>query len=210
MKQLPIITIARQYGSGGRYVGKLLAEQLNIPFYDKEVLTLAAKESGIAESLFARQESQSTTSMLFSLVTGFQNQGNLGAAYMDMPLNHKIFLAQFEAIKKIAAEGPCVIVGRCADYVLAENENAVRCFILADMKARIARAVTHYGIPGESAESILLKKDKQRASYYDYYAAGKWGDVNNYNLTVDTGAVGVQGAVDVIKAFIEAREKRDS
>ena len=207
MNQLPIITISRQYGSGGRYVGKLLAEQLNIPFYDKEILTLAAKESGIAESLFEKQEDQPTKSMLFSLVTSYQLQGDLNSVYMDMPLNHKIFMAQFEAIKKLAEQGPCVIVGRCADYVLAENKNAVHCFIFADIDSRIERAVAYYGLEKDKAEAIILKKDKQRASYYDYYASGKWGDISHYNLAVDTGAVGVNGTVDVIKAFIEAKGK---
>ncbi len=206
MAQNTIITIGRQYGSGGRYVGKILSEQLNIPFYDKEVLALAAKDSGISEALFAQQEEQPTKSLLFSLVTGYQMRGDINNFYMDMPLNHKIFLAQFEAIKKIAEQGPCVIVGRCADYVLSDYKNAVRCFIFADMAARVKRAVEHYGLEKEHAEAFILKKDKQRASYYDYYAQGKWGDVTNYNLAIDTGAVGVEGAVELIKRFIEVKK----
>ena len=123
MKTNCVITIGRQFGSGGRYVGRMLAEKLGIPFYDKELLSEAAKQSGICEEIFEDHDEKPTRSLLFNLVTGMQVHGDAGSYYMDMPLNHKIFLAQFDAIRSIADKGPCVIVGRCADYILRDKYN---------------------------------------------------------------------------------------
>lgn len=202
-----VITVGRQYGSGGRFVARKLAEKLGIPYYDKELLNLAAKESGICEEMFEDHDEKPTRSLLFSLVTGMQMRGDTGSVYMDMPLNHKIFLAQFEAIRSVAAKGPCVIVGRCGDYVLRDQPNVVRVFIKAGMEDRKERAVTYYGVDSAKAEDVIRKADKQRASYYNYYATANWGAVDNYDLCVDTGAVGVDGAVDTIVHFVELREK---
>ncbi len=201
-----VITIGRQFGSGGRYVGRLLAEKLGIPFYDKELLSEAAKNSGICEEIFEDHDEKPTRSLLFSLVTGMQ-RADVGSFYMDMPLNHKIFLAQFDAIRKLASEGSCVIVGRCADYVLRDNPDAVSIFVKADMPSKVKRAVTYYGLEQEKAEEKIRKADRQRASYYNYYATATWGDVNNYDLCVDTGVLGVEGAVELIAKFLELREK---
>lgn len=202
-----VITVGRQYGSGGRFVARKLAEKLGIPYYDKELLNLAAKESGICEEMFEDHDEKPTRSLLFSLVTGMQMRGDTGSVYMDMPLNHKIFLAQFEAIRSVAAKGPCVIVGRCGDYVLRDQPNVVRVFIKAGMEDREERAVTYYGVDSAKAEDVIRKADKQRASYYNYYATANWGAVDNYDLCVDTGAVGVDGAVDTIVHFVELQEK---
>ncbi len=198
-----IVTIGRQYGSGGRYVGRLLAEKLGVPFYDKELLAEAAKHSGICEELFEDHDEKPTRSLLFSLVTGMQTHGSPGSFYMDMPLNHKIFLAQFDAIRRIAQEGSCVIVGRCADYVLRDDPDAVKVFVKADMPSKIQRAVKYYGLEEDKAEERIRKADRQRASYYNYYATATWGDVDNYDLCVDTGKLGVEGAVDLICRHIE-------
>lgn len=206
MAQKCIITIGRQFGSGGRYVGRLLAEKLSIPFYDKELLSEAAKQSGICEEIFEEHDEKPTRSLLFSLVTGMQHHMGTGNFYMDMPLNHRIFLAQFDAIRKLAEEGSCVIVGRCADYVLRENPDTVSIFVKADMPSKIQRAVTYYGVEKDKAEERIRKADKQRASYYNYYATATWGDVDNYDLVVDTGALGVEGAVELIAKFLELRE----
>ena len=200
-----VITIGRQFGSGGRYVGRLLAEKLGVPFYDKELLSEAAKTSGICEEILEEHDEKPTRSLLFSLVTGVQSHMSSGAFYMDMPLNHKIFLAQFDAIRRIAEEGPCVIVGRCADYVLRENPDAVSVFVKADMASKVDRAVKYYGIEADKAEDSIRKADKQRASYYNYYATATWGDVDNYDLVVDTGVLGVEGAVELIAKFLELR-----
>ena len=208
MNKKIVITIGRQFGSGGRYVGRLLAEKLGVPFYDKELLSEAAKNSGICEEMFEEHDEKPTRSLLYSLVTGMQSHMASGNFYMDMPLNHKIFLAQFDAIRRIAEEGPCVIVGRCADYVLRENPDAVSIFVKADMQSKIDRAVKYYGIEADKAEERIRKADKQRASYYNYYATATWGDVDNYDLVVDTGVLGVEGAVELITKFLELRAAR--
>ena len=202
-----VITIGRQFGSGGRKVGKLLAEKLDIPYYDKELLAEAAKGSGICQEIFENHDEKPTRSLLFSLVTGMQMHGDPGSMYMDMPLNHKIFLAQFDAIRRIASEGPCVIVGRCADYVLRDKPNAVSVFVKADIRQRMERAVSLYGVDPAKAEETVRKADKQRASYYNYYATATWGDVNNYDLCVDTGKLGIEGTVELIEQYLRLREQ---
>ena len=208
MSKKIVITIGRQFGSGGRYVGRLLAEKLGIPFYDKELLSEAAKNSGICEEIFEEHDEKPTRSLLFSLVTGVQQHMGTGSFYMDMPLNHKIFLAQFDAIRRIAGEGSCVIVGRCADYVLRDDPNAVSVFVKGDMPSKVQRAVQYYGIEEAKAEERIRKADKQRAIYYNYYATATWGDVDNYDLVVDTGVLGVEGAVELICKFLELREEK--
>jgi len=202
-----IITVGRQYGSGGRYVARLLAEKLDIPFYDKELLAEVAKDSGICKELLEEHDEKNTKSFLFSMMSG-TSMGENGNMYMDMPMNHRIFLAQFDTIRRIADEGPCVIVGRCADYVLRDHENVLNVFIKADQEERIRRIVAYYGVDPLKAEEQLKKADKQRASYYNYYATGNWGDVSNYDLCVDTGAFGITGAVNVIARSAELAELR--
>ena len=203
----PIITVGRQYGSGGRYVAKLLAERLQIPFYDKELLAEAAKDSGICEEVMENYDEKQERKSFFSMFSGFQGRGDAGM-YLEMPLNHRIFLAQFDTIRRIADEGPCVIVGRCADYVLRDHPNAVNVFIKAPTADRVKRIVDLYGVEPLRAEENIRKADKQRATYYNYYATGTWGDVNNYHLCVDTGALGIEGAVDLICKCVEIRGKK--
>ena len=202
-----VITIGRQFGSGGRKVGKLLAEKLDIPYYDKELLAEAAKGSGICQEIFENHDEKPTRSLLFSLVTGMQMHGDPGSMYMDMPLNHKIFLAQFDAIRRIASEGPCVIVGRCADYVLKDKKNAISVFIKADMASRMERAVQLYGVNPDKAEEAVRRADKQRASYYNYYATAAWNAVNNNELCVDTGKLGIEDTVELMKQYLRLQEQ---
>ena len=201
-----VITIGRQYGSGGREVGRRLASRLEIPYYDKEILSEASKDSGICEELFEDHDEKPTRSFLYSLVTGVQTHGNPSTMYMDMPLNHRIFLAQFDTIRRLAGNGPCVVVGRCADYVLRDEKNVVNVFLKADMEHRIERAIERGAEPSR-AQDIVKRRDKERASYYNYYATTTWGDVNNYDRCLDTGKVGYDGAVDMIIAYIALREK---
>ena len=192
-----VITIGRQFGSGGRKVGEMLSQRLGIPYYDKQLLAEASKDSGIAEALFEDHDEKPTRSLLFSLVTGMQMRGDNSAMYMDMPLNHKIFLAQFDAIRRIASEGPCVIVA-----------NAVSVFVKADLPSRVRRAVEQYGLSPDKAEDAVRRADKQRASYYNYYATATCGDVDNYDLCLDTGKLGLEGAVELLAHFVELREKQ--
>ena len=201
-----VITIGRQYGSGGRIIGRMLAERLEVPYYDKELLTEAAKQSGICEELFENLDEKPTRSLLFSLVTSIQSGRAEGSMYMDMPLNHRVFLAQFDAIRRIASEGPCVLVGRCADYVLRDHPNLISVFIKADMSARVARAIERGADPAK-AEDFVRKQDKQRASYYNYYSTTTWADITNYDICVDSSRLGYEGACDLLVDFIAMREK---
>ena len=181
-----IITIARQYGSGGHDIGEKLAEELKIPFYDKELLERAAKDSGFCQEIFENYDEKPTNSFLYSLVMDTYSMGHSTAAFAEMPLNHKIFLAQFNAIKDIAKEGPCVIVGRCADYALADFPNVVNVYLYADMQSRIARIARRHDVTDAKAKDLIQKTDKGRASYYNYYTNKKWGEATGYDLCLNT------------------------
>ena len=200
-----VITIGRQYGSGGRAIGKKLAEHYGIPFYDKEILKLAAKESGICEEMFENFDEKPTTSFLYSLVMDPYALG-YNAASFDMPLNQKVFLAAFDTIKKVAEEGPCVIVGRCADYALRETENHLNLFIHAPMSFKKQRIHEEYDIAPERVKEEAIRIDKQRSSYYNYYTSQKWGDLKNYDLCIDSSIWGIDGTVDLICRAIELKE----
>ena len=207
MMYQPIITVGRQYGSGGRYVAKLLAEKLEVPFYDKELLAEASRDSGICRELLESYDEKQGKNLLFSLISGVQARGETTGMYMDMPLNHKIFLAQFDTIRRIADEGPCVIVGRCADYVLRDHPNVINVFVKASTEERVKRVIKYNGADPVKAEEIIRKADKQRAAYYNYYATGTWGDVSNYDLCVDTGTLGIEGSVELILKCVEIKKK---
>ena len=208
MKFNPIITIGRQYGSGGREVAKKLAEIMNVAFYDKELLAEASKESGICQEVIENYDEKQEKRSFFSMMGGIQGRMDPAGMYLEMPLNHRIFLAQFDAIRKIADKGPCVIVGRCADYVLRDHENVLNVFIKASMDERVKRITRLYDMDQMKAEETIRKADKQRATYYNYYATGTWGDVANYHLCVDTGVLGVDGAVELIRRAVELREDK--
>ncbi len=206
MKTNSVITIGRQYGSGGREIGQKLAKDLGIECYDKELLAVAAKESGICKELFENHDEKPTNSFLYSLAMDSYTLSYGANSYFDMPLNHKVFLAQFDAIKKIADKGPCVIVGRCADYALAEYKNAIHVFIHADMKSKIRRISRIYDLTDNKAKDMIVKKDKDRASYYNYYTNKKWGDICGYQFSIDSGTLGIDGAVEILKHYISLRE----
>ncbi len=202
-----IITIGRQFGSGGHQIGTELAKEFGIPCYDKELLEKAAKDSGLSKELFESQDEKPTGSFLFSLVMDTYSSSRFPSGlYSDMPLNQKIFLAQFEAIKKIADQGPCVMIGRCADYALEYNERCLSVFIHAPLETRIKRISQLFDISVSKAKDRIIKTDKSRASYYNYYTSKKWGDMESYNLSIDTGMYGINGAVDLIKKAVEIKE----
>ena len=171
-----IITISREFGSGGREIGKLLAEQLNIPFYDKELLEMASKESGICKELFESNDESYTNSFLYSLVMGNYPVSPEGRINPEMPLNHKLFLAQFDTIKKIVEEGPCVSVGRCADYILKENTDVLNFFVMGNLLEKKKRILERYDIEKNKVEDFIKKTDKRRAHYYNFYTDMKWGE----------------------------------
>lgn len=199
-----IYTIGREFGSGGKEVGEKLAERLGIKLYDKELLQQAAKDSGFCEEIFENHDEKPTNSFLYSLVMDTYSIGNYSTApFLDMPLNHKVFLAQFEAIKKIAANESCVIVGRCADYALADNPDCINIFIKADKTYRQKNVSRRANITEAKASDLINKTDKQRASYYNYYTSKKWGDSKSYDLCLDSGKLGIDGCVDMILKFRE-------
>lgn len=206
MPRSSIITISRQYGSGGRTIGRLLAEKLGTDFYDKELVTLASEKSGYTEGMFERAtERRVTNSLLYSIAM----VGNSPAVMYDVPVNEKLFAVQSDVIRKVAQNGGCVIVGRCADYILREDPRCFNVFIYASIEDRIKRAVEEYGVEAKGAKDKVIKTDKQRASYYNFYTDGKWGSTANYDLCVSTSACGVSGAVDVIIAALEAHTGTD-
>ncbi|MGI6001866.1 cytidylate kinase [Lachnoclostridium sp. An131] len=202
-----IITIARQYGSGGHDIGKKLSEELKIPFYDKELLERAAKDSGFCQEIFENYDEKPTNSFLYSLVMDTYSMGYSTAAFAEMPLNHKIFLAQFNAIKDIAKEGPCVIVGRCADYALADFPNVVNVYLYADMQSRIARIARRHDVTDSKAKDLIQKTDKSRASYYNYYTNKKWGEATGYDLCLNTASLGIDGTIHMIREFVAYKER---
>ena len=204
-----VITIGREFESLGRDVGLRLSEKLGIKCYDKELLSRAAKESGLCEEIFHSQDEKPTSSFLYSLVMDtYSATGYTAAPFLDMPLNHKIFLAQFNAIRKIAEEGACVIVGRCADYALADFPNLVSVFIHGDMECKVARIASEYQVSSAKAKEMIIKTDKRRASYYNYYSDKRWGDVSGYSLSVNSSVLGIDGTVRLLKDYVALREEK--
>jgi cytidylate kinase len=191
-----IIAIAREYGSGGRLIGRQLARELNIAFYDKELITLAAQESGFAEDFIEKMEQKKTINFLYNL-------------YMTspvLPAAEQVFLAQSQAIRKIAQKEPCVIVGRCADYVLREFDNCLRIFIHAPLEWRIKCVRDEYHESVGNYHDYLQKQDKNRAAYYNYFTQNKWGKAQNYHLSIDS-SIGIPAVVRVLKELATAFTK---
>ena len=204
-----IITIGRQFGSGGREIGEMLAKQYGIKCYDKELLSRAAKESGFCEEMIQNHDERPTNSFLYNLVMDTYSFGYNASSFVDMPISHKVFLAQFDTIKKIAEEGPCVIVGRCADYALSDFDNVLNIFIHADEKSKIKRIKERFADvkSDEQARDMMNKKDKQRQSYYNYYSSKKWGRSDSYDLSINSSILGIEGTVKFISQYIEDFEQ---
>ncbi|MBQ7503750.1 MAG: cytidylate kinase-like family protein [Ruminococcus sp.] len=198
-----IITIARQFGSGGREIGEELAKALGVKCYDKELISLAAKESGVDPEVFKDVDEKATNSLLYSLSMGLYSFGN-NYRGDSLPVNDKLYLLQHKIIKQIASEGSCVIVGRCADYVLRDKKNIVRLFICADMDYRIERAVELKGVKKAKAAQVINKTDKSRANYYNFYSGMKWGDPMNYDLCVNRTGLTTQQVVGVAQGYLNA------
>ena len=192
MNQPPIITISREYGSGGREIGEKLAKELGIPFYNKELILMAAKESGLSEEYIKKTEQMKATSFLYGLYMGAQ----------QLPMNDQIFLVQSKIIRELAEKGPCVIVGRCADYVLRERDDVLNVFIHAPMEYRAQRAKEVYEREAGNMVDYVKKQDKKRASFYNYFSQNKWGDARHYHLAI-SGQYGVDYAVEILKRAVE-------
>lgn len=201
-----IITIGREFGSAGREIGYKIANDLGIKLYDKEMLNRAAKESGICEELFEAHDEKPTNSFLYSLVMDTYSLGYSSGNYTDMPINHKVFLAQFDAIKKIADEGPCILVGRCADYALEDYPNVLSVFIHAKMETRIRRIARIYDLSDAKAKDMIVKTDKKRSSYYNYYTNKRWSDAESYDVCLDSSVLGIDGTAEAIKRLVAIKE----
>lgn len=205
-----VITIGRQFGSAGHHIGELVANSFGIPFYDKSILSRAAKESGFCEEMIQNHDERPTNSFLYNLVMDTYSFGYNSSSFVDMPISHKVFLAQFDAIKSYANEGPCVIVGRCADYALADYDNVLNLFIYADEEFKVKHLLESENLNlknAQEAKDLYIKKDKQRQSYYNYYSSKKWGRAESYDLCINSAKLGIEGTAKFITQYVEDYEK---
>ena len=198
-----IVTIARQYGSGGRDIGKILAEETGLKFYDKDLITMAAQKSGLSKEVLASADEKAANSLLYTLALGSSMYPH-GMEALHVPLNDKLFNVQSEIIKELALQKEgAIIVGRCSDYVLASYPRLLRVFICADFDYRVKNVMTKHGVTEAQAKDLIVKTDKRRANYYNYYTGGKWAKVDNYDLIISTDKIGVDGAVKLIKTYMD-------
>ena len=189
-----VITVSREYGSGGRLIARKLADELGIGYYDGELLSLVAKESGYTEDFVRRNDQRKTQSLLYHLYIGSQ----------ILPASDMIFIAQSRVIKDLYAKESCVIVGRCADYVLRGYDGVINVFITAPLESRIARVRDEYGEQADNYSVYIKKKDKSRIAYYNYFADDAWGKVQTYDISVNSD-IGIDRSADILTDYIRAR-----
>ena len=189
-----IIAIGRELGSGGRTIGRTVASRLGIPYYDREIIDKTAEESGLAIDFVESNEQKITGDLLYKFGMGM----SYGYGNQIMPISNQIYRAQMKVIKELADKGPCVIVGRCADYILKDYENLMRVFIYSDINHRIERAVRFYGMNEQNAKKTINKSDKERARHYNLFTDNTWGDRRNYDLMLDSGYLGLDKCADLI------------
>lgn len=196
-----IITIGREYGSGGRELGEMLAKRLGIAYYDKAILTRAAEQSGICEEVMQAHDEKGALGGLLGAASSLGTAMS-GVGYgIQMPMNQRIFQAQFDAITQLAQEGPCVFVGRCADYVLRDRPNVTHVFVYASQEHKVERIMRVEGVDEEKARELIKKTDKQRKSYYNFYADGNWGLRSNYDLMLRTDGHSLDELVQLIADY---------
>ncbi len=204
MEKKFIITIARQYGSGGREIGEKVAEKLGIPLYDKELITEAATRGELDANILKNADESSANSLLYTLAMGSNILGTTMRFGYKMPLNDKLFILQSEVIKEFAKKGSCVIIGRCADYVLRDESHVLRLFIYGDLDHRIERiSERHPEIKSSQIIDVINRTDKRRSSYYNFYTGNKWGKYDNYDMAINSSTLGIEGTADVICASIK-------
>lgn len=192
-----IITIGRQCGSGGHTIGKMVAERLGIPFYDKEIIQKVAAESGLTEETVEKEGEYATTSMLFNIATRGISGYNV-ADSNHMLLRDQVNAWQTQYIKELAEQGPCVIVGRSADYILEDRDDCVHIFISGELQDRIKRVEEEHGISNKDSRLHVLDRDKKRSRYYKYVTDRVWGLAENYTLCLNSSQVGIERCVDMI------------
>lgn len=195
-----IINIGRSLGSGGRAIGHILAKDFDIAYYDREILNLAAKESGFCAEVFERNDEKNRFLRTLGNIIPFIGGG---ATYYDNELsNENLFRIQSEAIRKAAADHSCIFIGRCADYVLRDNPRCVNVFITANMEDRIASVVKWNNCSAEKAQEIIEKGDSERASFYNFYSSGTWGAASTYHLCINSSVLGIEETAVLIKNFV--------
>jgi cytidylate kinase len=200
-----VITVARQYGSGGREIGERVAELLCIPKYDKEFVTLAAKDdASVSEEVLHKVDERATNSLLYTLAMGSNTFGMLSAA-PTLPLNDRLFAKQSALIREIAQKESCVMIGRCADYVLRECPHRLSVFIYADIADRKKRVAARHDISESAAIDVINKTDRRRASYYNFYTGGKWGKLDHYDLAINSSALGIEKTAQLIAQMARAK-----
>ena len=200
-----IVTIARQYGSGGREIGERVAELLGIPKYDKEFVTMAAEqESTLDPRALEKVDERATSSLLYTLAMG-SNMFHTPHISPALPLNDRLFAIQCSIIRNLAEEHSCVMIGRCADYVLRENPDRLSIFIYADIDARKKRVAERHNVKESEAIDIINKTDRRRASYYNFYTGNKWGKYDNYHIAINSTVLGIEGTARLIADMARLR-----
>ena len=198
-----IVTIAREYGSGGRECGKKLAELTGYKFYDKDLITLAAQKSGMSTDALNSVDEKAASSLLYTLALG-SSIYNSGMGSVNLPINDKLFVVQSQIIKDIANSGEgAIIVGRCADYVLSERDNVVKVYITSDFNTRVNTVMKRHDLTQSQARDLIIKTDKRRSNYYSYYTGEKWGKADKYDVVVSTARIGIDGAAGLIADYIK-------
>ena len=195
-----VITFARGFGTGGKAIASQLAKELGIHCYENRILTLASQLSGLDENIFQEvNEKMRETSGFSSFLRGLPRSRRYISRNEKFVSDDKLFEYQSEIIKDLAEKGSCVIVGRCADYILRERKDVLNIFIYADMESKMERAVTYFGLEKENVSAILKKKDKARSNHYKYYTDQEWGMASNYDLSLNSGILGIDGCVEMIE-----------
>lgn len=202
-----IITIARQFGSGGTEIGKKLSEILGIAYYDKESLIEAAESNGINRDVFERADERATSSFLYSLAMSSYSGHISPLGVNDIIMSDKVFALQSEEIRRLASLGDAVFIGRCADDILLFEPGLVKIFIHAPIEVRIKRVMEKLDLSEQSAKKLIAKTDKKRASYYNFYTSKTWGDARNYHITIDSSVLGIDGTAELLKNFVLMRKK---
>ncbi|MDR1583765.1 MAG: cytidylate kinase-like family protein [Prevotellaceae bacterium] len=207
MNNNAILSIGRQFGSGGGEIGKKIASELNISYYDKELLAIAAKDSGLCTEIFEKADERESSGLSYAFSLGFSPMG-MYVPYDDILSNEKLFLLQSETIRNLAKKESCVIIGRCSDYILRDNPDCLSFFIHNTLDNRIKHVMKRENVSESRAKELIVKADKSRSAYYNYYTNKLWGVASSYNFTIDVSVLGIDGTVAFIKDLIIRKFKQ--
>lgn len=199
-----VITIARQYGASGRFTGEILSELTGMACYDRELITMAVDKSGLKEDVIESYDEKAQSSLLYTLAVGSVDYGTPVPLSFHMPMSDKLYIMQSNIIRELAEKSPCIIVGRCADHVLHDNEKRIAVFLKADLGVRAERVAKRHDISVSEAQDLCVKTDRRRASYYSHYTGQKWGRVDLYDLVIDTTRIDAKGAAEIINKYVES------